>query len=67
LVGRPEEKRSLVRPRNKWKDSITMAVIKSGMKRLELDWSGSKYEQVAGKREYDKKFSGSIKCGFFWG
>jgi len=30
LVGRPEGKRPLVRPRNKWKDSIKMAVKKVG-------------------------------------
>jgi len=37
------------------------------MKRGELDWSGSKYEQVAGKSECGNKSSVYIECGEFFG
>jgi hypothetical protein len=38
LVGKPEEKRSLVRPRRRWKDNIKMDLHEVGVG-LWLGWS----------------------------
>jgi hypothetical protein len=36
LVGKPEEKRSLVRPRRRWKDNIKVDLQKVGC--IGMDW-----------------------------
>jgi hypothetical protein len=43
LVGKPERKRLLERPRLRWVDNIKMnlGVIKLGERRCSLDWYGS--------------------------
>jgi hypothetical protein len=63
LVGKPEGKRPLWRPRLIWKDNIRMDG--SGLWGYGLDWAGSGYRRVAGNCECGKELSGSIKCGEF--
>jgi hypothetical protein len=41
LVGKPERKRPLGRPRNIWEDDIKMDVREIGWGCYGLDWSGS--------------------------
>jgi hypothetical protein len=41
LVGKPEGKRPLGRPRRRWVDNIRMDLGRGGMGRCGLDWSGS--------------------------
>jgi hypothetical protein len=40
LVGKPEEKRSLERPRRKWKNNIKMDLQEVGCGRYRLDRAG---------------------------
>ena len=47
LVGKPEGKRPLGRPRRKWEDNINMELQKAGLG-YGLDLSGSGQGQVAG-------------------
>jgi hypothetical protein len=63
IVGKPEGKRPLKRPRHKWKDNIKMD-LKWGLG-CELDSSGSGYGPVLGSCEHGNESSGSIKCGQF--
>jgi hypothetical protein len=44
LVGRPERKRPLVRPRRRWKDNIKMSYFK------EMGWEGMDWTDQAGDR-----------------
>jgi hypothetical protein len=64
LVGKPEGRRPLGRPRRRWEDNIKMDLqeVRSGHG---LDQSGPGLGQVAGSCEYGDKPSGSIKCGKF--
>ena len=57
LVGKPEGKRPLGRPRRRWEDNIKMG----GKGLWGLDVVGSGYEKVAGACEYGNEPSGSIK------
>jgi hypothetical protein len=41
LVGKPEGKRPLGRPRCKWKDNIKMGLQEVGCPTHGLDWAGS--------------------------
>jgi hypothetical protein len=65
LVGKPEGKRPLGRPRRRWEDNIKMDLQEVGGGRgdwmdLAQDRDGyGKYD------EYGKELSGSIKCGEF--
>jgi hypothetical protein len=63
LVGKPEGKRPLGRPRLRWEDNIRMDG--SGLWGCVLDWAGSGYRRVAGNCECGNELSGSIKCGEF--
>jgi hypothetical protein len=58
LVGKPDGKRPLGRPRCRWVDNIRMDLgeVEWG------DWSGSGYEQVESSCEFGIEPSGSIKC-----
>jgi hypothetical protein len=47
LVGKPEGKRPLGRPRRRWLDNIRMDLVEVGWG---LDWSGSGQEQVESSR-----------------
>jgi hypothetical protein len=61
LVGRPEGKRPLGRPRHRWEDNIKMDLQEVGGGCGGLDG----YGQVAGTCEYGNELSGSIKCREF--
>jgi hypothetical protein len=64
LVGKPEDKRPLRRPRHRWEDNIKMdfqEVGCGGMNWIEL----AQDRQVAGTCEHGNEPSGSIKCGEF--
>ena len=61
LVGKPEGKRPLERPRRRWEDNIKMDLQEVG--RGCGDWV--ELAQVAGTCEYGNELSGSIKCGEF--
>jgi hypothetical protein len=41
LVGKPEGKRPLGRPRRRWVDNIKMDLLEIGVKCCGLDWSDS--------------------------
>jgi hypothetical protein len=61
LVGKPEGKRKLGRPRWRWVYNIKMDL---GDRRgwCRLDWPGSEWEQVESSCEFDNELLGSIKC-----
>jgi len=52
LVGRPEGKRSLGRPRRRWEDNIRMKLKETGVGRCEMDSSGSGQGPVADSCEH---------------
>jgi hypothetical protein len=62
LVGKPEGKKPLGRPRRKWLDNIKMDLLEIGLGRCGLDWSSSGYGQVESSCECGYDPSGSIKC-----
>jgi hypothetical protein len=41
LVGKPQGKRRLGRPRRRWVDNIKMDLLEIGLGRCGLDWSSS--------------------------
>jgi hypothetical protein len=60
LVGKPEDKRPLGRPRRRWEGNIKMDLQEVGLGCG--DWIESAQDrQVAGTCEYGKEPSGSIK------
>ena len=61
LVGEPEGKRPLGRPRCRWEDNIKMDLQEVGGGCG--DWM--EFAQVAGTCEYGDEPSGSKKCGEF--
>jgi hypothetical protein len=61
LVGKPEEKRPLERPRRRWVDN-TEIDLRDRMGWYGLDRSGSGYGQVEGSCEHDDEPSDSLKC-----
>jgi hypothetical protein len=64
LVGKPEGKRPLGRPRRRWEDNIKMNLQEVGCGGM--DWIGlAQDRQVAGNCECGNEPSGSIKCGEF--
>ena len=64
LVGKPEGKRPLGRPRRRWEDNIKMDFQEVG--RGCGDWIElAQDRQVAGACEYGDELSGSITCGEF--
>jgi hypothetical protein len=62
LVGRPEIKRPLERPRRGWEENIKLDLRDQWR---ELDSAGSGYGPVAGFCEYGDEPSGSMKKGYF--
>ena len=64
LVGKPEGKRLLGRPRRRWEDNIKMHLQEVGCG-YGLDQAGSGLGQVVGTCECGNEPSGSIKCGEF--
>jgi hypothetical protein len=61
LVGKPEAKRPLGRPRHRWVDNIKMD-LGDRMGWNGLDWSGTRQGQVGSSCELGDEPSGSIKC-----
>jgi hypothetical protein len=64
LVGKPEGRRPLGRPRRGWEDNTKMDLREVGWGHG-LDQSGSGYGQVVSSCECGYEPSGSIKCGEF--
>jgi hypothetical protein len=64
LVGNPEGRRPIGRPRRRWQDNIKMDFQKVRLWGCGLDRAGSGQGQVAGS-ECGDEYSGSIKCGKF--
>jgi hypothetical protein len=64
LVGKPEEKRQLRRPRRRWMDSMKMDLRQWGGG-CGLDRSGLGWGPVEVFREHCNETSGSIKCWDF--
>jgi hypothetical protein len=63
LVGKPEGKRPLGRPRRRWVDNIKMDLQEVGGRGLwGLDGVGSGWGEVAGTCEYGNELWASIKC-----
>jgi len=64
LVGKPEGRRPLRRPRRRWVDNNRMALQEVGCGYM--DWNGvAQDRQVADACECDNENSGSVKCGEF--
>jgi hypothetical protein len=64
LVGNPEGKRPLGRPRHRWEDNIRMGLQEVGC--VGMDWIGLAQDRhVAGTCENGNEPLGSIKCGEF--
>jgi hypothetical protein len=61
LVGNPEGKRPLGRPRRRWIDNIKMD-LRDRSECCGLDWSGSGLVQVESSCKLGNEPSGSIKC-----
>ena len=62
LVGKPEGKRPLGRPRRRCEDNIKMNLQEVGWGGYGLDRVVSGLGQVAGTCEFGNEPSGSIKC-----
>jgi hypothetical protein len=65
LVGKPEGKRPLGRPRHRWEDNIKTDLQEVGGGSWRLDGVGSGQGQVAGVCGYGEEFSSSINTGNF--
>jgi hypothetical protein len=65
LMGEPEGKRPLRRPRCRWEDNIRMDLQEVGCGGSGLDLAGSGPRQVAGTCECGNEPSGSTKRGEF--
>jgi len=61
LLGKPEGRRPLGRPRHRWVDNIRMDLREVGCGYM--DWIG--LAQVADACECGNELSGSVKCGEF--
>jgi hypothetical protein len=59
LVGKPEGKRSLGRPRSRWMDNIKMYLLEIGMN--VVDWIGLAQDRYSSCK-LGNETSGSIKC-----
>jgi hypothetical protein len=65
LVGKPEGKRPLGRPRRRWVNNIKMnlrEIVWAGMDWIGLDLSGAGYGRVEASCEHGNKPAGSIEC-----
>jgi hypothetical protein len=61
LVGKPEGKRTLGRPRHRWVDNIKMNLREIEWGWYGLDRTGSGYGPVEGSCEHGAEPSGSLK------
>jgi hypothetical protein len=59
LMGKPEGKRPLGRPRHRWEDQIEKDLWEIGWRKCRLDSVGSGQGPVAGSCEYGDEHSGS--------
>jgi hypothetical protein len=66
LVGKPEGKRPLGRPRHRWEDN-KMGIQEAGCGGMVWIDLAQDRERGAGTCECDNELSGSIKCGEFLG
>jgi hypothetical protein len=64
LMGKPEGRRPLGRPRGRWEDNIKMGLREVGWEHR-LDRYGLGQGQLAGSCVYGYEPSGSMKCGEF--
>ena len=64
LVGKPEGKRPLGRPRSRWEEYFKMVIQEVGCG-YGLDRAGLRQIQVAGTCECGNETSGFIDCGKF--
>jgi hypothetical protein len=62
LVGNPEGKRPLGKPRRRWVNNIKMDLLEIGWGGGGLDWSSSGKGQVESSSECGYEPSASIKC-----
>jgi hypothetical protein len=70
LVGKPQGKRPLRRPKHRWVDNIDIHLKRDNMGWHRLDWSGSSYGPVEGSCKHSNepsgsKFLNSCKIGSF--
>jgi hypothetical protein len=63
LVGKPEGKRTLVRPRCRREDNIKMNLYEVGGG---MNWIEPALDKLAGTSECSNEPSGSMKCGEFF-
>jgi hypothetical protein len=61
LVGKPEGKRTLGRPKLRWEDNIKIDLQEMGCGGHGLDRAGSVLGKMASTCEYGNELSGSIK------
>jgi hypothetical protein len=61
LVGKPEGKRTLGRPKRRWKNNTRMNLRGNRVRRCGLDASGTGLGPVIGSCEHGNEPSGSIK------
>jgi hypothetical protein len=62
LVGKPEGKRSLGRPRRRWADNIQMGLEEIGWDGMDWIDLAQGREQWMGSCEHGNEPSGSVKC-----
>jgi hypothetical protein len=60
LVGKPEAKRPLERPRRRWMDNITMELVEVGWG--DVDRIGLAQDKLESSCEFSSEPSGSMKC-----
>ena len=65
LVGKPEGRTPLGRPRPRWVDNIRMDLHEVGCGYTDWIGAGLGYKQVADTCECGNEPSGSVKCGEF--
>ena len=65
LVGKPEGRRPLGRPRRRWVDNIRMDLLEVGCRYM--DWIGLAQDRDSWRNrcECGNEPSGSVKCGEF--
>jgi hypothetical protein len=65
LVGKPEGKRPLGRPRHRWEDNFKMNLQKVGCGSMDWIELAQDRDRWQGTWEYGNEPSGSIKCWEF--
>ena len=65
LVGKPEGRRPLARPRRRWEDNIKLDLQEAGCRSVDWIELAQDREEVAGTCECGNEPAGSVKCGEF--